>query len=174
MSRNPRQTWRLVIQVIFMLVSLLVGFVFRILGKNPLDPFDLFGNPQNDLFLWISITAFIVTVILSYTLWPLERALSKESPSLWYQEKNLRRVSWLAYMLLWPSLSIGGIFDNFALLSHLEIFSWLRDVTALVTVVVCMVGTVLMSIGLGKSIGLGNHIRHDGKQDPYQELPLQE
>lgn len=153
MNRNPRRTWLQATQVFSMCASMIVGIIFGTLGKSPLDPDNLFGkNPQNDFFLWISTTAFLVAAILSYTLWPLVRAeatrkdtsIGKESPSLWYQEKNMRRASWLLYIFFFPSLSIEGIFGNLAPLIHLEIFSWLRDVTTLVSIVALIVGAVLM------------------------------
>ena len=157
MSKNPRLTWRMRAQSIAIPASLLVGLIFRILGKYPFDPFDLWGeNPLNIPFLWISATAFIVAVVLLYTILPLARVemtrkntpIGKELPSFWYEDIHTMPMILLAYGVLFPGLCIMEIFQILAVTSQLEIFSWLADAAFLVTMVTDIVGVVLMIKGL--------------------------
>lgn len=156
MSRKPNLTWRQRIQIAPLLVSMAVGLVFGIWGKNPLDPDNLWGTyPQNDAFLWISAAAFFVALIVSYTLWPLVRAEimrqdmpeGTESPSPWYGGRNRMQISWLAYLAIFPGMSLGWIFGNLAAISHLEMFLWLEGAAWLVAIVVDSVAVVLIMKG---------------------------
>lgn len=159
MGNNAGRTWRQGAQFAALLVSWAVGAIFGILGKNPFDPVGLWGEkPQNGPFLWTSVIACVVAVVLSYTLWPQVRVETarkdlpggKEPPSRWYGDWNTMQVSWLAYWVFIPGLCLAWMLRDLAEISHLAMFSWLADAAFLVAIVVDIVAVALMIKGFRK------------------------
>lgn len=156
MNRVTRQTWRQSALILTMIASMLVGTIFGILGKNPFDPDNLFGkNPQNNSFLWISVIAFCITVVSSYTIWPFYKAeaarkdtsTNPRKSSSWLTNKYILKANRLSYLLFLPTVAVMQILRNLATLSNLEIFGWLNLVALLVFIVTDIVVLVLFFKG---------------------------
>lgn len=151
MSKSPRWAWRQVIQRIAMPISMIVGVIFKILGKNPF----FWNSPPDVPLLYISIAIFIITIVLSYTCWPSlrieatrqDQPRDKEHPALWYENGNMIRANWLVYKVLLPGLCTSMILSNLAAISYLDIFTWLAGAILLVAIIADIVGLVLFIKG---------------------------
>lgn len=157
MYKHSGSTWYTRARPIAVSVSMLIGVIFRFLGKNPFDPFNLWGtNSLNLPFLGISAIAFIAATILSYATLSLAQAeatgkdmsVGKEPPSPWYGDINTMLMNRLAYGVLLPGLCIMEILQIVAVISHLEIFSWLALVSLLIAMIADIVAVILIIKGV--------------------------
>lgn len=149
MNKNPGWTWRLRAQIIAVPTFMLIGLVFRILGKIPFDLNNLWA--PNIPLLWIAVAAFVIAVALSYTVLPLVKrknvSADQGTSSLWYENSNVMRMSWLAYGVLLPGLCIMEIFQILAITSRIDLFSWLAGAVFLIAIIADIVGLVLLVKG---------------------------